>query len=97
VARLLEAAQPHHPAIAMASSGGREHPVFSLWPVALIGDLRSALESGTRKILNWTDRHTTLTVEFDMIDGPDGEIDPFFNANQPEDLERAERLVEIAL
>jgi len=96
VARLLEAAQPHHPAIAMAASGGREHPVFSLWPVALLGDLRSALEDGTRKILDWTDRHTAVTVAFDMIDAPDGEIDPFFNANHPEDLERAERLVEIA-
>lgn len=92
VARLLEAAQPRHPAIAMAASAGREHPVFSLWPVALIGDLRSALDSGTRKILDWTDRHTTLTVEFDMIETPDGEIDPFFNANRPEDLALAERI-----
>jgi len=96
VARLLEAAQPRHLAIAMASSGGREHPVFSLWPVALIGDLRSGLESGTRKILDWTGRHTTLTVKFDMIDGPDREIDPFFNANTPEDLERAARIAEMA-
>lgn len=95
VARLLEVAQPHHPAIAMAASGGREHPVFSLWPVALIGDLRDALESGTRKILDWTGRHTTLTVEFDMTDGPDGTIDPFFNANTPEDLERAARIAEM--
>ncbi len=95
VGRLLAAAQPHHPAIAMAASGGREHPVFSLWPVALIGDLRSALNAGTRKILDWTDRHTTLTVEFDMIDGPGGAIDPFFNANTPEDLEHAARFAEI--
>jgi len=96
VARLREAAQPHHPAIAMAASGGREHPVFSLWPVALISDLRSALETGTRKILDWTDRHTTLKVEFQKMDRPDGMIDPFFNANTPEDLERAARLVEVA-
>ncbi|MFP3920191.1 MAG: molybdenum cofactor guanylyltransferase MobA [Dichotomicrobium sp.] len=95
VARLLEKAQSHHPAIAMAASGGREHPVFALWPVALMGDLRSALESGTRKILDWTDRHTTLTVTFDMLAGPDGEIDPFFNANRPEDLELAERAAEM--
>jgi len=95
VARLLEAAQPHHPAIAMAASGGREHPVFSLWPVALLGDLRDALESGTRKILDWTGRHTTLTVSFEMTDGPDGAIDPFFNANTPEDLERAARIAEM--
>jgi len=92
VARLLAAAQPRHPAIAMAASGGREHPVFALWPVALTGDLRGALEAGTRKILDWTDRHTTLTGKFDMIDGPDGEIDPFFNANRPEDLALAERI-----
>jgi molybdopterin-guanine dinucleotide biosynthesis protein A len=95
VARLLEAAQPHHPAIAMAASDGREHPVFALWPVALMGDLRNALAQGTRKILDWTDRHTTLSVSFEMVDGPDGEVDPFFNANQPEDLELAERIAEM--
>ena len=96
VARLREAAQPHHPAIAMAASGGREHPVFSLWPVALISDLRDALEGGTRKILDWTGRHPALTVNFDMTHGADGEIDPFFNANTPEDLARAARIAEIA-
>lgn len=95
VARLLEAAQPHHPAIAMAASGGREHPVFALWPVALCPDLHSALASGTRKILDWTDRHTTLTVDFAMLEGPDGPIDPFFNANRPEDLAAAARIAEM--
>ncbi len=95
VARLLEAAQPHHPAIAMASSDGREHPVFALWPVALMGDLRGSLEAGTRKILDWADRHTTLTVSFAMLPAPDGDVDPFFNANHPEDLERAARIAEI--
>lgn len=95
VTRLLEVAQPHHPAIAIAASDGREHPVFALWPVALMGDLRNALADGTRKILDWTDRHTTLSVSFEMVNGPDGKVDPFFNANHPEDLELAERIAEM--
>ena len=37
--------------LACAASGGRAHPVFGLWPVALRADLRQALvEQGERKI-----------------------------------------------
>ena len=51
-------------------------------------DLRSALGSGVRKVDQWTAGYRLVEVEF-----PAAPIDPFFNANRPEDLEEAERLV----
>lgn len=75
--------------IACAASGGRTHPVFGLWPVALRADLRRALvEEGIRKVDVWTARYQIAEVEFPMRP-----VDPFFNANRPEDLAEAERLL----
>jgi molybdopterin-guanine dinucleotide biosynthesis protein A len=75
--------------IAMAASGGRTHPVVGLWPVALAPALRHALvEEGLRKVDIWTARYRVAVVDF-----PIGPVDPFFNANRPEDLAEAERLI----
>lgn len=63
------------------------HPTFGLWPVALRGDLRAALEGGLRKVVQWTDRHGAGTAEF-----PSLPIDPFFNVNTPDELIEAEKL-----
>jgi molybdenum cofactor guanylyltransferase len=74
--------------LACAASGGRAHPVFGLWPVALREALRRALGAeGVRKVDQWTARFRLATVEF-----PDAPVDPFFNANRLEDLAEAERL-----
>jgi molybdopterin-guanine dinucleotide biosynthesis protein A len=78
--------------LACAASGGRIHPVFGLWPVALREDLRHALGAeGIRKVDAWTARHRLAVVEFAATP-----LDPFFNANRPEDLAEAERLAAIA-
>lgn len=74
--------------MACAASDGRAHPVFGLWPLALRDDLHRALESGLRKVDQWTSRYRLVEVEF-----PAAPVDPFFNANRPEDLAEAERLV----
>jgi molybdopterin-guanine dinucleotide biosynthesis protein A len=74
--------------LARARSGGRAHPVAALWSTALADDLRRALAEGLRKIELWTARHGVADVEWDA-----GPPDPFFNANRPEDLEDAERLL----
>lgn len=94
VARLRERASHAHGGIALAASGGEVHPVIGLWPVALADDLEAALETGVRKVLHWTDRHGTLPVEFppEMIGGR--LIDPFFNANTPEELDEARALLQ---
>ena len=93
VSRLLAGTEGHYPAIALASSGGRKHPVFGLWPTALMDDLRAALADGVRKVLHWTDRHTTVTAEFEKIRIGDTTLDPFFNVNAQEDLAMAEDLL----
>ncbi len=73
--------------LACAESGGQAHPVFGLWPLALREDLRRAMvEEGIRKVDVWTARHRLVQVTF-----PDRPVDPFFNANRPEDLEAAEQ------
>jgi molybdopterin-guanine dinucleotide biosynthesis protein A len=75
--------------LACASSNGRTHPVFGLWPVRLAGDLRRAMvEEDIRKVDVWTARYRLVEVDFSAAP-----FDPFFNANRPEDLAEAERLL----
>src|SRR5579884_3854060 len=91
-ARLVGAAVEAGADLACAASGGRAHPVFGLWPVRLREDLRRAVsEEGIRKVDRWTARHRLVTVTF-----ADRPIDPFFNANRPEDLETAAGLLAAA-
>ena len=93
VSRLVEAIEVNGAELACAESDGQPHPVIGLWPVWLRDGLRAALvEEGIRKVDRWTARYRLATVPF-----ADRPVDPFFNANRPEDLERAERLlVELA-
>ena len=79
--------------IALAQSGGELHPVIGLWPVALADDLEQALRAGTRKVLAWTDRHGTVPVEFPFTHLKGRSVDPFFNANTPEELAEARQLL----
>ena len=88
VARLAAAIVDGRHELACAASGGRAHPVFGLWPVALRDELRHALMiEELRKVDTWTARHDLVTVAFATVP-----LDPFFNANRPEDLAEAERL-----
>ncbi|HEY1794690.1 MAG TPA: molybdenum cofactor guanylyltransferase MobA [Stellaceae bacterium] len=89
VARLAAGMREAGADLACAASGGQAHPVIGLWPVRLREDLRHALvDEGVRKVDAWTGRYGLATVEF-----PVGRIDPFFNANRPEDLAAAEGLL----
>ena len=74
--------------LACARSAGQAHPPVGLWPVALRDDLRAALLAGGRKIDRWTARHGCAHADW-----PDQPVDPFFNANAPEDLAAAEALL----
>jgi molybdopterin-guanine dinucleotide biosynthesis protein A len=92
VARLHEAAARAGAALACARSAGQDHPVFGLWPVRLAADLRRAMvEEGIRKVDVWTARYKLAVAEFAAEP-----FDPFFNANRPEDLAEAERLLPLA-
>jgi molybdenum cofactor guanylyltransferase len=89
VSRLAAALEEADADLACAASGGRAHPVFGLWPVRLKEDLRDALcAEGIRKVDLWTARHKLVTVPF-----ADRPVDPFFNANRPEDLKAAAALL----
>ena len=89
VARMAKAIEAEEADLACAASGGQAHPVIGLWPVRLREDLRCALvDEGLRKVDVWTARYRLAVVPFS-----DRPIDPFFNANRPEDLERAAALL----
>jgi molybdopterin-guanine dinucleotide biosynthesis protein A len=87
VARSLTALRDQPGGIALAQSGGELHPVIGLWPVALADDLEAQLTQGVRKVLAWTDRHGTVPVAFALVAVGGAELDPFFNANTPQDLD----------
>ena len=93
VARLVEGMKRQRAELACAASGGQPHPVIGLWPVGRREELRHALlVEEVRKVDVWTARYRLATVEF-----PIAPIDPFFNANRPEDLDRAARLLHEAV
>jgi molybdopterin-guanine dinucleotide biosynthesis protein A len=74
--------------MACARSGGRLHPPLGLWPVALRQALREALLRGERRVAGWAAGPGCVAVDW-----PDAPLDPFFNANTPEDLALAARLL----
>lgn len=77
--------------IATASSAGQVYPVVGLWPVALRDALRQALTTGgVRKVDSWTAAYHREIVQF----APQP-VNPFFNANTPEEMAEAERLLKI--
>jgi molybdopterin-guanine dinucleotide biosynthesis protein A len=89
VVRLLAVAEAESAELACATSGGRAHPVFGLWPVRLADELQAAMVGeAIRKVDVWTARYRLAEVDF-----PVETIDPFFNTNRPEDLAEAERLL----
>ncbi len=93
VARLLAAVEAEGADMACAASQGRDHPVFGLWPLRLRHELRHAMVAeGIRKVDLWTARFKLVRVDFPLVETPAGPLDPFFNANRPEDLAEAERL-----
>jgi len=88
VARLEAARLDAGVRLACAASEGRTHPVIGLWPVDLADLLEEALSGGMRKIDSWTSGIGIAHATFD------GQPDPFFNANSPEELAEAERYLD---
>ena len=87
VIRLAGAIVDRPATIALAQSQGELHPIIGFWPVVLADDLEGQLDAGVRKVLQWTDRHDTVAVAFEPVNISSRMIDPFFNANTPEDVE----------
>ena len=89
VERLVDAVSCDSADLACASSGGRRHPVFGLWPVALRGALLEALvDRDVRKVDAFTGGYRLA-----VADWPVEPVDPFLNVNRPDDLADAERKI----
>ncbi len=89
VAHLGKALLDEDAELAVAASAGQPYPVVGLWPVALRDELRRAVTAeDIHKVDAWTARYRRVTATF-----PTDPVDPFFNANTPEQLAEAERLL----
>lgn len=88
VPRLCLAAEIAPHGMAIARAGGRVHPVFALWPVALAGPLADFLASGAKP------RLMDFAAQAALADFPDD--GSFDNLNTPEDLAAAEALLQAA-
>jgi molybdopterin-guanine dinucleotide biosynthesis protein A len=88
VKRLVAAVTADDAELVTAASGVQTYPVVGLWPVRLRQALSDALvKEGVHKVDAWTRRYRRAIASF-----PVEPIDPFFNANTPEQLAEAERL-----
>lgn len=95
VTRLVAGAQQADggDALACAASAGRTHPVVGLWPLSCRAALKQALVTAdVRKIDRFTADFICPAVAFSDVP-----VDPFLNANRPEDLARAEELADAVI
>jgi molybdenum cofactor guanylyltransferase len=83
----LGAALDDH-AAALASSGGRLHPVCGLWRVRVQQAIPTYCATGRRSLRGFAEH-----VGFAAVDWPAEPVDPFFNINSRADLAEAERLL----
>lgn len=90
VSRLVQALDGHTSKIAIACSGGQEHPIFGLWPVSMQRDLADYINRGERRVMQWIKQHSYKKVVWDNKNP-----DPFFNINNPQDLAEAEKYLKI--
>jgi molybdopterin-guanine dinucleotide biosynthesis protein A len=88
VQRLAGALAAEDAMLVTAACGAQTYPVVGLWPVALRQALRDALtREEVHKVDAWTRRYRRAVATF-----PAEPIDPFLNANTPEQLAEAEQL-----
>ena len=75
---------------AIAASGGQEHYIIGAWKTELLDDLdRAIAKDGLFRVKDWAHRVSAQKVEW-----PVEPHDPFFNVNTPEDLLRAQQILE---
>tara|TARA_B100000767_G_scaffold146819_1_gene138335 strand:- start:1674 stop:2282 length:609 start_codon:yes stop_codon:yes gene_type:complete len=66
----------------------KRHNIFGLWSLDLMDQLESDLLKGERKVELWANSIGVSTVNIEYQN-----IDPFFNINTKEDLEKAKELL----
>lgn len=80
-------------AFAIAASDGRRHPTIGLWPAAIKDELAAALARDELGVDNFALRKSAIEVSFPFGKTVGSSVDPFFNANTPDDVDRARRLL----
>jgi molybdopterin-guanine dinucleotide biosynthesis protein A len=89
VVRLHAARQQKQADIACATSGGSTHHVIALWPITIAGDLRHALVADDiRAVQRFMARYKIAYADWPCVP-----YDPFFNANEPADIDAAEAIL----
>jgi molybdenum cofactor guanylyltransferase len=84
VSRLM-AAVDEGASAAIATSNGRDHPTCGLWSTGLIAPLRDSLGHDQRGVWRFAMAQAAVTVDWPALP-----VDPFFNVNTPNDLQRLE-------
>lgn len=93
VARLLAAIEDAGTSCAIAASGGAWTPIIGVWSVALAEELAAALRQGVRAVHRFAMAQGSAVVDFPLVEIGGEPVDPFFNVNTPEDLEKARALL----
>ena len=73
---------------AIASSGGRLHPICGLWRVSALEELDGYLATDRRSLKGFAE-----AIGFCVVDWPAERQDPFFNINSAAELAIAERML----
>jgi len=89
MATLLEADSP----CAIAATAGQRHPVAGLWRIELAGAAADALAQNMRALHRFADAQGCAVAGFSPAPIGGAIVDPFFNVNTPDDLQRAETLL----
>ena len=67
----------------------KRHNIFGLWSINLIDQLEKDLENGSRKVEKWANN-----IGVKIINMSFDKDDPFFNINTPEDLKKANKILD---
>lgn len=73
---------------ALASSGGRIHPVCGLWRTSAVSQVEHYLATGRTSVRGFAE-----LVGYRSVEWPVGTADPFFNVNSVEELRAAEAML----
>ena len=76
--------------IFIARSRDKVHPVIGIWNISLFDNLKAELLSDNRKIMKWVVKN-----DYEYVDFPTKEYDPFFNINKKEDITEAKLIEKI--
>jgi molybdopterin-guanine dinucleotide biosynthesis protein A len=93
VARLRRAARQQRSPIAFARAGAQWHPVIALWSIELADRLKQAIDAGEYRVRHWAGAQGAVPVDFASISIAGVPVDPFFNANTPQELAEARALL----